>query len=35
VGLENGHEGIQAYTRNKSTLVQLGKGACAGVFAKL
>ncbi|KAI9150281.1 NAD/NADP-dependent betaine aldehyde dehydrogenase [Paramyrothecium foliicola] len=35
VGLENGFEGIQAYTRTKSTLVQLGKGACAGVFAKL
>lgn len=35
VGLENGHEGIRAYTRTKSTLVQLGKGACSGVFAKL
>lgn len=35
IGVENGHEGIMAYTRNKSTLVQLGRGACAGVFAKL
>lgn len=35
VGVENGHEGIRAYTRIKSTLVQRGKGACAGVFAKL
>jgi betaine-aldehyde dehydrogenase len=35
VGVENGHEGIRAYTRTKSTLVQLGSGACAGVFAKL
>jgi betaine-aldehyde dehydrogenase len=35
VGLENGHEGIQAYMRVKSTLVQLGKGACKGLFAKL
>ncbi|KFA47608.1 hypothetical protein S40293_09189 [Stachybotrys chartarum IBT 40293] len=35
IGLENGHEGIQAYLRTKSTLVQLGKGACQGVFAKL
>lgn len=35
VGVENGHEGIRAYTRTKSTLVQRGKGACAGVFAKL
>lgn len=35
IGLENGFEGIQAYTRTKSTLVQLGKGACKGVFAKL
>lgn len=32
VGLENGEEGIKAYLRNKSTLVQLGKGACSGVF---
>ncbi|KAL3962893.1 hypothetical protein ACCO45_004416 [Purpureocillium lilacinum] len=35
IGLENGHEGIQAYMRTKSTLVQLGKGACKGLFAKL
>ncbi|KAJ4144501.1 hypothetical protein LMH87_003382 [Akanthomyces muscarius] len=35
VGLENGEEGIRAYMRTKSTLVQLGKGACAGLFAKL
>ncbi|KAK3181003.1 hypothetical protein K4F52_007675 [Lecanicillium sp. MT-2017a] len=35
VGLENGEEGIRAYMRTKSTLVQLGKGACAGMFAKL
>lgn len=35
VGLENGIEGIQAYMRTKSTLVQLGSGACKGVFAKL
>ncbi|ODA80914.1 hypothetical protein RJ55_03874 [Drechmeria coniospora] len=35
IGLENGHEGIRPYTRTKSTLVQLGKGACKGLFAKL
>lgn len=35
IGLENGEEGIRAYTRTKSTLVQLGKGACSGLFAKL
>ena len=35
IGLENGHEGIKAYMRTKSTLVQLGKGACSGLFAKL
>lgn len=35
VGVENGIEGIRAYMRTKSTLVQLGKGACKGVFAKL
>jgi betaine-aldehyde dehydrogenase len=35
LGVENGHEGIMAYTRTKSTLVQLGTGACAGVFSKL
>nr|BDD69330.1 betaine aldehyde dehydrogenase [Verruciconidia persicina] len=35
IGLENGTEGIKAYMRTKSTLVQLGKGACKGVFAKL
>ncbi|KAJ4270566.1 hypothetical protein NW762_002254 [Fusarium torreyae] len=35
IGLENGHEGIAAYMRTKSTLVQLGKGACKGVFSKL
>lgn len=35
VGVENGYEGIQAYMRTKSTLVQLGKGACKGLFAKL
>ncbi|PHH82037.1 hypothetical protein CDD83_3383 [Cordyceps sp. RAO-2017] len=28
IGVENGHEGIRAYTQTKSTLVQLGKGAC-------
>lgn len=32
VGVENGKKGIQAYTRNKSTLVQHGSGACGGVF---
>ncbi|PLB45496.1 aldehyde dehydrogenase [Aspergillus steynii IBT 23096] len=32
IGLENGHEGIQAYLRTKSTLVQCGKGACSGFF---
>lgn len=35
IGLENGEEGIRAYMRTKSTLVQLGKGACSGLFAKL
>lgn len=35
VGVENGFEGIRAYMRLKSTLVQLGKGACAGTFSKL
>ncbi|KAJ3491743.1 hypothetical protein NLG97_g5536 [Lecanicillium saksenae] len=35
IGLENGEEGIRAYMRTKSTLVQLGKGAAAGLFAKL
>ncbi|KAL6913224.1 hypothetical protein ACHAPO_005162 [Fusarium lateritium] len=35
IGLENGHEGISAYMRTKSTLVQLGRGACKGVFSKL
>ncbi|KOS22224.1 NAD/NADP-dependent betaine aldehyde dehydrogenase [Escovopsis weberi] len=35
LGVENGFEGIQAYTRIKSTLVQLGKGATAGLFSKL
>ncbi|CAG9981885.1 unnamed protein product [Clonostachys byssicola] len=35
LGLENGIEGIRAYMRTKSTLVQLGKGACSGVFSKL
>lgn len=35
LGVENGHEGIMAYTRTKSTLLQLGTGACAGVFSKL
>ncbi|CAK9782650.1 aldehyde dehydrogenase [Cutaneotrichosporon oleaginosum] len=35
LGVENGHEGIMAYTRTKSTLVQLGTGACASVFSKL
>ncbi|KZZ97374.1 betaine aldehyde dehydrogenase [Moelleriella libera RCEF 2490] len=35
IGLENGHEGIRAYLRVKSTLVQLGQGACRGMFAKL
>ncbi|PNY25590.1 NAD/NADP-dependent betaine aldehyde dehydrogenase [Tolypocladium capitatum] len=35
IGLENGQEGIQAYMRTKSTLVQLGKGVCKGIFAKL
>ena len=35
VGVENGREGIRAYMRTKSTLVQLGSGACKGVFAKL
>ena len=35
IGVENGKKGIEAYTRNKSTLVQHGGGACAGVFAKL
>ncbi|KAL9056392.1 MAG: hypothetical protein Q9162_002983 [Coniocarpon cinnabarinum] len=35
VGVENGKKGIEAYTRNKSSLVQMGGGACAGVFAKV
>ena len=35
IGLENGEEGIRAYMRTKSTLVQLGRDACKGVFAKL
>ena len=35
VGVENGVEGIRAYMRTKSTLVQLGSGACKGVFSKL
>ncbi|CAM1505739.1 Fc.00g113760.m01.CDS01 [Cosmosporella sp. VM-42] len=35
MGLENGTEGIRAYMRTRSTLVQLGKGACKGIFAKL
>ncbi|CAH0015668.1 unnamed protein product [Clonostachys rhizophaga] len=35
IGLENGHEGIQAYLRTKSTLVQCTKGACGGVFNAL
>jgi betaine-aldehyde dehydrogenase len=35
VGVENGHEGIRAYTRTKSTLAYLAKGAAAGLFAKL
>ena len=35
IGVENGKKGIEAYTRNKSTLVQQGGGACAGVFEKL
>ncbi|KAH6880513.1 aldehyde dehydrogenase domain-containing protein [Thelonectria olida] len=35
MGVENGIEGIRAYMRTKSTLVQLGKGACKGVFSKL
>lgn len=35
IGVENGFEGIQAYMRTKSTLVQLGKGACKGLFSKL
>jgi betaine-aldehyde dehydrogenase len=35
LGLENGEEGIRAYMRTKSTLVQLGRDACKGVFAKL
>ncbi|KAK5996504.1 Betaine aldehyde dehydrogenase [Cladobotryum mycophilum] len=35
VGTENGFEGIRAYQRTKSTLVQLGKGATSGLFAKL
>lgn len=32
IGLENGHEGIQAYLRTKSTLVQCSKGACRDIF---
>ncbi|KAJ4177731.1 hypothetical protein NW755_013673 [Fusarium falciforme] len=32
LGVENGPEGIQAYLRTKSTLVQCGKGSCGGVF---
>ncbi|CAH0003924.1 unnamed protein product [Clonostachys byssicola] len=35
IGLENGHEGIRAYLRTKSTLVQCSKGACGGVFTAL
>ena len=35
LGVENGPEGIRAYMRTKSTLVQLGSGACKGMFPKL
>ncbi|RDA90827.1 hypothetical protein CP533_1537 [Ophiocordyceps camponoti-saundersi (nom. inval.)] len=35
IGVENGHEGIRAYTQTKSTLVQLGKGACKDMFPRL
>lgn len=35
IGLENGEEGLKTYTRNKSTLLQLSKGACAGVFSRI
>lgn len=35
IGLENGHEGIKAYQRTKSTLAHLGSGACKGMFSKL
>ncbi|CAI6093097.1 unnamed protein product [Clonostachys chloroleuca] len=35
IGLENGHEGIQAYLQTKSTLMQCTKVACGGVFAAL
>lgn len=35
IGLENGEEGIKAYLRTKSTLVQLTKGACKDLFPKL
>jgi betaine-aldehyde dehydrogenase len=35
LGVENGHEGIRAYTRIKSTLVYSGRGAAAGAFPKL
>lgn len=34
VGVENGHKGIEAWVRNKSTLVDMS-GAVATVFAKL
>jgi betaine-aldehyde dehydrogenase len=35
IGLENGHERIQAYLQAKSTLVQCTKGACGGGFTVL
>lgn len=35
IGLENGEEGIKAYLRTKSTLIQHTKGACSGLFTKL
>lgn len=34
-GVENGIDGIKAYTRSRSTLIQLSKGACKDVFSKI
>ncbi|OJJ06533.1 hypothetical protein ASPVEDRAFT_200548 [Aspergillus versicolor CBS 583.65] len=35
IGVENGPEGILAYLRTKSTLVQRGKGACSDTFSNI
>lgn len=34
-GVENGVDGIKAYTRSKSALIKLSKGACKDVFSKM